>query len=686
MIVYDNGGAKFLWNIARIDGSVFPRALWVSLPCSIITMLLVVGINAEWTQQFQHFDNEDSVMNNNAVWGGFSVLAGFLVIFRTSQAYSRFWEGATSTHKMGAEWFDSCSSLVAFCKASTAAPEVVTEFENLLVRLFSMLHAAALGEIEDSTLEDVDTNAFKMDLIDPEAIDEASIMHIKQCDAKVELIFQWIQQLVVKNIKTGVLAIPPPILSRAFQEIASGMVHFHDAMKISSVPFPFPYAQTCDCLLLLHWGLVPFVVSQWVDHEWWAGIFSFMQVFALWVLNFIAMELENPFGTDANDIDGESMQRVMNNNLRLLLHPHTKQVPHLSRKAGQDEEVTMRMLRESNGQEACSFVEIWGRLPDEEVVEDGTTGRPSHRGTIVAKRFASRRYTSPSPRPEQASQCCSWCRRSRPRMDLDLRSNVGDTEESREAVRLTNSPAHSSMPDSRHSAGFQEPGQPAPAVRPGMQFDIPGSGCGLSTPPISRQHSGNAGGEQSRPDTAEASLEKSPAADCLHDPGPDEDDLDIEKVIANRLQEINDCIDHTPVQVLPPDPGAEKRAKLYESQEELENRNIEPLLYEEQSRTSSRARSRSPAPPPDRPAETTHCSAMQAPFLACHACASDGPESSATDANVPGGAGGSAAAEEGSRLELGSRHIGDLSSPTSPCRDVPEVEGPPPPPRNSDER
>merc|ERR1711879_577484 len=138
-----------------------------------------------------------------------------------------------------------------------------------------MLHAAALGEIEDcGDGDDYEQSiAFRADLIDADSIDEATLLAIQHSDAKVELIFRWVQQLVVANMKTGVLSIPAPILSRSFQEIATGMVHFHDAMKISTVPFPFPYAQTCDCLLLMHWFIVPFVVSQWVQNPWWAGIF-----------------------------------------------------------------------------------------------------------------------------------------------------------------------------------------------------------------------------------------------------------------------------------------------------------------------------------------------------------------------------------------------------------------------------
>ena len=37
--------------------------------------------------------------------------------------------------------------------------------------------------------------------------------------------------------------VPPPILTRAYQEIGAGMAQFHNAQMISMWPFPFPYAQ-----------------------------------------------------------------------------------------------------------------------------------------------------------------------------------------------------------------------------------------------------------------------------------------------------------------------------------------------------------------------------------------------------------------------------------------------------------
>lgn len=297
-------------------------------------------------------DKEDSILRESQAWSGFAFLVGFLIVFRTSQAYNRFWDGCTATHQMRAEWFDACAALVSFCQHSSVDKDIIEDFKQTLIRLFSMLHAAALAELEEKNPDTSDPvcAAFEFDLIDAEAIDETSLKAIKESDAKVELIFAWIQLLIVENINTGVLSIAPPILSRAFQEIANGMVAFHDAIKIAYIPFPFPYAQTCDCLLVLHWLVIPLVTTQWVTYPHWAAIFVFIQVFILWSLNFIAVEIENPFGRDMNDIDANHMQEEMNKHLILLLKSDTLRIPHLADRTRVDTRRTK------------SFIKVWSEL------------------------------------------------------------------------------------------------------------------------------------------------------------------------------------------------------------------------------------------------------------------------------------------------------------------------------------
>eukprot|EP00931_Biecheleriopsis_adriatica_P102985 TRINITY_DN77882_c0_g1_i1.p1 TRINITY_DN77882_c0_g1~~TRINITY_DN77882_c0_g1_i1.p1 ORF type:complete len:426 (+),score=82.97 TRINITY_DN77882_c0_g1_i1:95-1372(+) len=346
MIEYDasSTGLKILF---QCKGSVFPSSFLVALPCAILCAGLKV---VEQRGLLPSLLYENSILTDSAAYSGFNFLVGFIVVFRTNQAYSRFWEGVTTTNQMRAEWFDTASSLVSFTKASKEHDKIL-EFKHMLVRLFSLLHATAFAEIQglDFTLEESG-----LPIIDPGGIDKVSLKAVldEPQDCRCRLVFQWIQQMIVENIGTGVLCIAPPILSRAFQEFATGMVNFYDAKKIALVPFPFPYVQTTEALLLFHWLLAPLAIIMWVDHWAWAGVFCFIQVFILWSLNNIATEIEAPFGQDPNDLDGSAMQRHFNSHLLLLLHDHCSRTPSLSSEAKMDYPALEKSDR-------LSFTEMW---------------------------------------------------------------------------------------------------------------------------------------------------------------------------------------------------------------------------------------------------------------------------------------------------------------------------------------
>jgi len=273
----------------------------------------------------------DTVFSQSSLWNSYLGLVGFLIVFRTSIAYSRFNEGCKNVHRMGAEWFEACSSLLAFTRVSDADSELVGAFRYKTVILFDLLHAVALAEIEDScTKSQGEADAYRLEILDATGIDRESLLALKETSSKVELVFQWIQQSIVDNTKTGVLSIAPPLLSRVFQELAGGMSSFHDCACVSSIPFPFPYAQTCDLLLMVHWILTPLICNQWVKVPAWACLLSFLQVFIFWALKFISVELENPFGKDANDINASSFRYQMSEHYLLLLQPSTNRVPELT--------------------------------------------------------------------------------------------------------------------------------------------------------------------------------------------------------------------------------------------------------------------------------------------------------------------------------------------------------------------
>lgn len=311
-------------------GSVLPLAISVALPNAVLTMAVRFVIT-----NYDLVPEEGLVVvTNSGLWSAFNSIVGFLIVFRSSQAYSRFWEAVSHTQVMRSNWAACASALCAFCRASKADRATILKFKHMLLRLISMMHALALSELEDTVSDDPQqVKAFNIEVIDASGLDAESLKILRSSSSRVELIYQWIQLVIVDNIGTGVLAIPPPILSRSFQELENGMVAFYNAMKTTCIPFPFPYAQACDILLGLHWLLVPAIAIQWTESILISGLFSFLQVVLLWALNFIAVEIEHPFGSDPNDLELADMQNQMNAMLIMLLREGVDRVPELSRHA-----------------------------------------------------------------------------------------------------------------------------------------------------------------------------------------------------------------------------------------------------------------------------------------------------------------------------------------------------------------
>lgn len=125
----------------------------------------------------------------------------------------------------------------------------------------------------------------------------------------VHIVLKWILSEVSTLSIQKHLLIPPPILSRFYQELSTGALGFFMAMKIADVPFPFPFAQFLQLALYLFLLFCPFVILENVED--YADTSLPRLVFLLAVnlfacmgytaLNEISIELEDPFGEDDND-------------------------------------------------------------------------------------------------------------------------------------------------------------------------------------------------------------------------------------------------------------------------------------------------------------------------------------------------------------------------------------------------
>lgn len=248
----------------------------------------------------------------------FSFLLALLFAFRTSQAYARFWEGATLAHQMVGDWFDAASSIMAFCAYSDSDAEEVKRFVHTIVRMFSLLNALILAELENSD-DSNETRALAYDLLDVQGLDSRTLRAISRSDTKPECVFQKIQHLLVMNMKNGLLNIPPPVLTRVFQELGSGMLKYHELVKLVNVPFPVTYRVATEFLLSVHFCVTPIVMVMLTDTSAWAAMFTSAQIFVMCVLVSLSSVLDNPFKHASRDMDFEQLQLQANKRFARLL-------------------------------------------------------------------------------------------------------------------------------------------------------------------------------------------------------------------------------------------------------------------------------------------------------------------------------------------------------------------------------
>lgn len=158
------------------------------------------------------------------VYGSLASFVGILLIFRTSHAYQRFWSGSSILQQVFADWYDATSTVIAFCRYSSAPDGDKQAFKQCLVRYVSLLNAMILADLEGHPDHD-SAQALSFELLDPECSRSSVFRVLCGARGRPEIVFQWIQNLLVDSIKTGVLSIPAPLLTRAFQELGKGMLH-----------------------------------------------------------------------------------------------------------------------------------------------------------------------------------------------------------------------------------------------------------------------------------------------------------------------------------------------------------------------------------------------------------------------------------------------------------------------------
>mmetsp|Transcript_14379 Transcript_14379/g.21221 ORF Transcript_14379/g.21221 Transcript_14379/m.21221 type:complete len:487 (+) Transcript_14379:113-1573(+) len=147
-------------------------------------------------------------------------------------------------------------------------------------------------------------------------ISEKEVQALKQArgeKAKVALCFMWVQEFMIREqLSSGLGQIPSAIVSRCFQFASDGMKGFNECQKVALTPFPFPHAQLTIFFNLVVICYFPFLFFAYVNDTTMGCIMNFITVLCLHGLHEVAIELEDPFCREPNNLPLTTFQAQFN--------------------------------------------------------------------------------------------------------------------------------------------------------------------------------------------------------------------------------------------------------------------------------------------------------------------------------------------------------------------------------------
>lgn len=226
------------------------------------------------------------------------VVLGLVLVFRTNTAYDRWWEG----RKLWGSLVNHSRSFAL--KLSAIIPESDMQMRNYFAVTISNFAVSLKEHLRGGTkMEELDLN--NMDY----AGDLARTKHVPNLLLKSmqERTFELYQS---KKIDGD--------MYRVLQREMEGLVDVMGACeRIKKTPIPFSYSMYVKKVIFAYLVSLPFSFIH-LFHYWTIPAVMFT-TYVLAGIEMIAEEIEDPFGTDSNDLDTDGISISIRRNLKEIL-------------------------------------------------------------------------------------------------------------------------------------------------------------------------------------------------------------------------------------------------------------------------------------------------------------------------------------------------------------------------------
>ena len=292
--------SKWFKTALNIEGSVIPAILSRVLWCGAFGLFISV------------LDFYKIPIVAKAIGGIIpSIVLGLLLVFRTNTAYERFWEG----RKAWGSIVNHTRNLSRLIWVAIAESEPIHWQEK--EQAVKLLVAFAIATKLHLRSQPVDDRLSKF--VSPLQFLKLQAMN----NPPLEIAF-WISDFLQAKQEQGQINL---YQMNELQTILNSLVDTLGACeRILRTPIPLAYAIHLRQLLFIYCFLLPFQVVE--ELRWWTAPAIALVSFTLFGIEAIGVEIENPFGTDPNDLPLDTICDTIERNIDDLIRiePHYRRV------------------------------------------------------------------------------------------------------------------------------------------------------------------------------------------------------------------------------------------------------------------------------------------------------------------------------------------------------------------------
>lgn len=281
MIEYDT--KRWTRILFRVHGSVLPR-IWARV-------LLVAVVAAALTTA--QLEGGIEIPTSSVLHSIVGVALGLLLVFRTNSSYDRFWEGRKIIGLMVNQTRNLARQSASYL--SQSSPEVRRRMGCYIIAYFAVIRRSLRRERDASELAAL--------------ITQAELLQLRKVSAPPLLVARWISDVLQEEALAGRLN--DRLLVALDNNVKDINDYWGDAERILKTPVPFAYAHHIKGFLMVFCLTVP--VSLIGSMGWFTPLGAMIVAYGLLGIDEIGVEIEEPFGYDANDLPmdgiGETIAR-----------------------------------------------------------------------------------------------------------------------------------------------------------------------------------------------------------------------------------------------------------------------------------------------------------------------------------------------------------------------------------------